>query len=90
MRRRKNRRLLILQVSAFAICATALLKMPSPASADPVVKSVKATLKNPSVENSRYLILVNKNNKLPDDYSVNLKTLNNGYSQVDESIYGAP
>ena len=89
MRRRKNRRLLILQVSAFAICAAALLKMPSPASADPVVKSVKATLKNPSVENSRYVILVNKNNKLPDDYSVNLKTLNNGYSQVDESIYGA-
>lgn len=87
--RRRKRRLFILQVSAFVICAAALLKMPAPASADQVVRSVKTTLENPSVENSRYLTLVNKNNKLPDDYSVNLKTLNNGYSQVDETIYDA-
>lgn len=87
--RRRKRRLFILQVSAFVICAAALLKMPAPASADHVVNSVKTTLENPSVENSRYLTLVNKNNKLPDDYSVNLKTLNNGYSQVDETIYDA-
>ena len=87
--RRRKRRLFILQVSAFVICAAALLKMPAPASADQVVNIVKTTLENPSVENSRYLTLVNKNNKLPDDYSVNLKTLNNGYSQVDETIYDA-
>lgn len=87
--RRRKRRLFILQVSAFVICAAALLKMPAPASSDQVVNIVKTTLENPSVENSRYLTLVNKNNKLPDDYSVNLKTLNNGYSQVDETIYDA-
>ena len=53
------------------------------------VTDISKTMSNPSVENSRYLVLVNKDNPLPEDYSVTLKTLNNGRSQVDETIYDA-
>ncbi len=101
LRNRKLKMIIITEVFIFVTCIAVAYGI----SKEIVVKKASPewlfqTLSNSSVENSRYingssdensryLVLVNKDNPLPEDYSVTLKTLNNGRSQVDETIYDA-
>ncbi|GFI61785.1 D-alanyl-D-alanine carboxypeptidase [Clostridiales bacterium] len=96
-RRRKRQNLLILQAAFLAVFLVAFTYSKLSDISEPgnrkSIKTVEYETESTSVNNnntnSRYLLLVNKDNKLPDDYDVDLKTLNNGRSQVDETIYSS-
>lgn len=90
MRKEKLGMVIILEALIFLMCVAAAYGISKEIAVYRApVTDISKTMSNPSVENSRYLVLVNKDNPLPEDYSVTLKTLNNGRSQVDETIYDA-
>ncbi|MCD8037362.1 MAG: M15 family metallopeptidase [Clostridiales bacterium] len=87
MRRKKLRLIILIEAIIFILCISLAYGI-SKMSEDGKFKAANLSFSTDD-ENSRFLILVNKDNPLPDDYTVTLKTLNNGYSQVDEDIYDA-
>ncbi len=87
MRRKKLRLIILIEAIIFILCISLAYGI-SKMAEDGKFKAGSLSASTDD-ENSRFLILVNKDNPLPDDYTVTLKTLNNGYSQVDEDIYDA-